>query len=171
MPIKDPTRKPFIEDNDSNITVGLDLPIRKSNGNSGFFASTQTILSSVKNNIRNLLNTNQGERLMQPLLGLNLKQYLFEQITEDTELSIQQSLENSFKYWLPFVIINDLQVKTIKDDSGIGPNQITIDIIFSIERDPNTLASVQVNVGDIENTNITTTELTDGVALEDAPPT
>ena len=85
MAIKNPNRKPFIEDNDNNIFIGLDLPIRKSHGKQGYFASSKTTIEAVKNNIRNLLNTNQGERLYQPTLGLNLKKYLFEQINDDVK--------------------------------------------------------------------------------------
>ena len=92
MAIKDTSRKPYIEDNDTNIKVGIDLPIRRGNDKEGFFATTSTTIEAVKNNIRNLLNTNQGERLFQPNIGINLRQYLFGQITEDTLLQIQESI-------------------------------------------------------------------------------
>ena len=73
----------FNEDRDENIFIGLDLPIRKSEGVDGYFASTSTTVSAVKNNIRNLLLTNKGERYLQPDIGLNLRKFLFEQITDD----------------------------------------------------------------------------------------
>ena len=66
MAIKDKSRKPYILDNDSNVKIGIDLPIRRDSGEDGFFASTSTTIEAVKNNIRNLLQTNQGERLFQP---------------------------------------------------------------------------------------------------------
>ena len=72
MAIKDTSKKPFVEDRDSNIFIGIDLPFRKSDGSEGWFASTSTTIDAVKNNIRNLLMTHSGERLMQPNLGLNL---------------------------------------------------------------------------------------------------
>ena len=71
MAIKDTNRKPFIEDNDTNVFIGLDLPIRKSEGKEGFFACTKTTIEAVKNNIRNLLNTTPQERLYYPTFGLN----------------------------------------------------------------------------------------------------
>ena len=78
MAIKDTSRKPFIEDNDTNVKIGIDLPIRRDDGLGGFFASTSTTIEAVKNNIRNLLQTNEGERFFQPNLGLNLRTLLFE---------------------------------------------------------------------------------------------
>ena len=51
MAIKDTTKKPFINDRDENIFIGLDLPIRRGDGVEGYFASTSTTIESVKNNI------------------------------------------------------------------------------------------------------------------------
>ena len=62
MAIKDTSRKPYIQDNDTNVKVGIDLPIRRGSDNDGFFATTSTTIEAVKNNIRNLLQTNEGER-------------------------------------------------------------------------------------------------------------
>ena len=111
MAIKDTSRKPYIEDNDTNIKVGIDLPIRRGNDKEGFFATTSTTIEAVKNNIRNILNTNQGERLFQPNIGSNLRQYLFGQITEETLLQIQESISSTFNFWLPFVQIQNINLK------------------------------------------------------------
>ena len=32
MAIRDKSRKPFIEDNDTNVKIGIDLPIRRDDG-------------------------------------------------------------------------------------------------------------------------------------------
>ena len=147
MAIKDTTRKPFIEDNDENIFIGIDLPFRRSDGKEGYFASTTTTIEAVKNNIRNLVRTNKGERLMQPQLGLNLRNYLFEQFTDELVLSIQNDIVDVFKLWLPFVEIRDIQINMDENDS-IGKNKMNINIVFNITRDPDTLESVQVEIGE-----------------------
>ena len=147
MPIKDTTRKPYIEDNDENIFIGIDLPFRRSDGKEGYFASTTTTIEAVKNNIRNLVKTNKGERLMQPQLGLNLRNYLFEQFTDELVLSIQNDIVDVFKLWMPFVEIRDIQINMDENDS-IGKNKMNINIVFNITRDPDTLESVQVEIGE-----------------------
>ena len=147
MAIKDTTRKPFIEDNDENIFIGIDLPFRRSDGKEGYFASTTTTIEAVKNNIRNLVRTNKGERLMQPQLGLNLRNYLFEQFTDELVLSIQNDVVDVFKLWMPFVEIRDIQINMDENDS-IGKNKMNINIVFNITRDPDTLESVQVEIGE-----------------------
>ena len=147
MAIKDTTRKPYIEDNDENIFIGIDLPFRKSNGVEGYFASTSTTIEAVKNNIRNLLNTQQSERLMQPQLGMNLRKYLFEQFSDETTFSIQNDIVDTFKNWLPFVEIQDIQVN-MGDNDSVGKNTMNVTIVFNITQDPNTLESVSIEIGE-----------------------
>ena len=143
MAVKDTSKKPYIIDRDSNVKVGIDLPIRRGDEKDGWFASTDTTIEAVKNNIRNLLSTNQGERLMQPNLGLDLRNLLFEQINGDTVLAIQNKILDTFDFWLPFVETRDIQVDV--DETSSNFNTIRVTILFNIVRDTNTLASVSIN--------------------------
>ena len=145
MAVKDTSKKPYIVDNDTNVKVGIDLPIRRDDGEQGWFASTITTIEAVKNNIRNLLQTNQGERLMQPRLGINLRRLLFEQISDENLLSIQDSILDIFKFWLPFVEVRNIELFTTNDDTTIHSNEIRIKILFNLKQDPNTLDSVTID--------------------------
>ena len=145
MAIKDTSKKPFIEDRDDNVFIGIDLPFRRSDGKEGYFASTATTIEAVKNNIKNLLQTNKGERLMQPELGINLRNYMFEQITEETIINIQTDIIETFKIWLPFVEIQDIQVSANETDA-IGRNKLSVNTVFNITKDPTSLESVQVEI-------------------------
>ena len=147
MAVRDTTKKPYIEDRDSNIFVGIDYPFHKSNGVEGWFASTDTTIKAVKNNIKMLLNTNKGERLMQPNLGINLRKFLFEQYNDESRIAIQNEIIDVFKTWLPFVEIKELNISMDETDS-VGKNKMMIYITFNIIRDPNTLESIQVEIGE-----------------------
>ena len=143
MAIRNTSIKPFIQDRDDNVFVGIDYPFHKSNGVEGWFKSTSTTIEAVKNNIRLLLRTERGERLMQPNLGVALKRFLFQQIDSNTVIAIQNEIIDSINLWLPFVEIKDIKVST--DDNR---NVININVIFNIIRDPNTLASIDVEIGE-----------------------
>ena len=145
MAIKDISKKPFIEDNDTNVKIGIDLPIRLGEGSGGFFASTSTTIEAVKNNLRNLLQTNQGERFFQPNLGLNLRSLLFEHITSDNLIGIQNAILDKLELWLPFVEVRDIQVITSDNDNAVGSNEIRVKIVFNIKQDPNTLDSITLD--------------------------
>ena len=143
MAVKDTSKKPYIIDRDSNIKVGIDLPIRRGDEKDGWMASTSTTIDAVKNNIRNLLKTNQGERLMQPNLGINLRQLLFEQIDAETLVSVQNRILDTMEIWLPFVEVRDIRI--VNDDSRTDANQIVVSILFNIKQDPNTVDSVSID--------------------------
>ena len=148
MAIKDLSKKPFIEDRDDNVFIGIDLPFRKSDGIEGWFASTTTTIKAVKNNIRNLLNTHKGERFMQPNIGLNLRKFQFEQFTDELRLQIENDILDTFEFWLPFVQVRDLKVQMSDATAGsVNNNKLIISVVFNITRDPNTLESVQVEIG------------------------
>jgi len=133
MAIKDTSKKPYIVDNDSNIKVGIDLPIRRGDDKDGWFATSKTTMEAVKNNIKNLLNTNVGERFMQPNLGTNLRSILFEQIDDTTIVRIQDMILDSLKLWLPFVEVRDIKISTNDDDKVIGDDEVRVIVIFNIK--------------------------------------
>ena len=83
---------------------------------------------------------------MQPNLGTNLRRYLFQQIDDETLLSIQNEILDTFKLWLPFVQIRDIRVKTNQDDTTVGVNTIVLTIVFNIIQDPNTLETAVVAI-------------------------
>ena len=145
MAFRDIKKKPFIEDRDDNVFIGIDLPFRKSDGKEGYFASTTTTIEAVKNNIKNLVQTDKGERFMQPELGLNLRNYMFEQVTDEIIINIQNDIVDIFKVWLPFVEIQDIQVSANETDA-IGRNKLSVNIVFNITKDPTSLESVQVEI-------------------------
>ena len=145
MAIKDISRKPYIEDNDVNIKIGIDLPIRRDDKKDGYFAATSTTIEAVKNNIRNLLQTNEGERFFQPNLGLNLRTLLFEHITNENLIGVQDAILDKIEFWLPFVEVRDIQVLSRDDTTDIGANEIRVKILFNIKQDPNTLDSITLD--------------------------
>ena len=147
MAILDTSKKPFIQDRDNDVFIGINLPFKKSEGSEGYFLSTTTTIDDVKNNVKLLLSTDKGERIFQPNLGIGLRRFLFEPITGETTLAIQNEIVDTFNFWIPFITIKDIQVETTSAD-GTNPNQISINVIFNLDKDPNTLESVQVQIGE-----------------------
>ena len=136
----------FVNDRDSDVSIGLSMPLNSDSG-TGYFGTTKTTLMSVKENIRMLLQTELGERWMQPKLGVMIRRYLFEQFTEEVGVSIQGHIEDAFSYWLPFVDIQQLNVSMAEEEGwqgGIGKNALTVFVKFNIKKDPNSSDSIQV---------------------------
>ncbi len=93
---------------------------------------------AVKRAIRNLMFTGKYERPFAPNIGANLKQLLFEPITQLTAISIKTYIQDSIKFYEPRATILNLQVNL--DEDLLGYNVI---LTFAID---NTSQVSTVNV-------------------------
>jgi phage baseplate assembly protein W len=141
MAIIDTTKK-LIDDENSRVFLGIDLPIRKSEGPEGFFASTSTTIDTIKNDLLSLLQTKKGERIFQPNLGLGIDSFLFENITEEMKVDIQNDIIDTIKTFLPFVNIIQLDV--------LETNANTLNVVckFSFNNNPNIFETIDFTIGE-----------------------
>ena len=65
---------------------------------------------------------------------------MFEQITDDTAIEIENDIVDTFQTWLPFVELGDIDV----DLGDQNKNTIKINITFNIRNAPTELQSVGV---------------------------
>ena len=138
-------------ENDLNpdIFIGLKLPFNRDK--SGLFGRTQTTLEQAGSNIKNLLLTAKGERVMQPDFGSRLRELLFEQYTEDLSSRIQSEIQEAISTWLPYINISNVNI--IQSDEN--PNTTSVDIDFSLNYEPDRFESITLNFeGDSESTSV-----------------
>jgi len=104
----------FVEDLDANQAIGVSIPFSSpSVFNQTFDTATQT-----KSNLINYLLTNKGERILNPTYGGDLRNLLFEQITEETLVALQSRLESDIALRFPIIEIKSLTV-TAQTDQNI----------------------------------------------------
>ncbi len=128
-------------ENDLNpdVRIGLKLPFTR--GRSGLFPQSETTLEQAGSNIKNLLLTSKGERVMQPDFGSRLRDLLFEQYTEDLEERITEEIQEAMSTWLPYIVISSVDI--IQDETN--PNQTKVDLDFSLNYEPNRFESITLN--------------------------
>ncbi len=107
------------------VAIGVTLPLQR--GNNGYFAQSFQTIDQIKSNIRNLLLTRRGERIMHPTFGTSLYEALFEQNTDDLEIKVQTSIEDSISEWMPFISIEEIFV----DQSNSNRDRYNFDISIS----------------------------------------
>jgi phage baseplate assembly protein W len=112
--------------------IGITLPIQVTN--IAFNQSIYTI-DMVRTNIKNLLLTKRGERLMQPDFGCGLHEFLFEPLTNEIMDKIETEISNTIARWLPYVSISSIEIDT---ESEKNFNTILVSLDFSYTGAPNT---------------------------------
>lgn len=129
-----------LKEND-HVAIGVTLPFVR--GNNGFFAQSYQTIEQVKSNLKNLLLTRKGERLMHPDFGTGLHELLFSPNTDDLEGKIQNTIESAIGYWLPYVTINEIDLEQSKENKDMY--MFVVSIKFQIAGQQN-LETITFNI-------------------------
>ena len=116
--------------------IGFKLPVTFESAN-----RSVTTLESTKTNLTNLLLTEKGERMFQPNLGVNLRKNLFNPMTSESLIGLQEDVIEQVAIWLPFLEIKEVLVNPNPDN-----NTINIEIQYTFKTAPELTDSVQVNL-------------------------
>ena len=96
----------FVDDLIDRQAIGVSIPFSKSS----VFNQTFTTADQVKSNLINYFLTNKGERILNPNYGGDLRNLLFEQITEETLSVLQKRIENDLENKFPIVEVKNLAI-------------------------------------------------------------
>ena len=103
------------------------LPVTRDSENG--FALTQTMLQVVKQNLKNLVLTIPGERMMIPDFGVGIKRFLFEMNNETTRGNIRAAIGTQIQKYMPFIALENVSFMT-KDEGA--PEILNISIFYKI---------------------------------------
>lgn len=91
------------------IGYSVKLPLQLSPAD-GPFALNKTLLSVVRQNIKMIIFTSPGERIMDSNFGVGIRSYLFEQNTEIAKINLRDRIIQQIRTYLPFVTIVNVAV-------------------------------------------------------------
>ena len=101
------------------IPIGIKTPLRY--GNTALFEMHTDLFDQIRDNLRNLVLTNWGERLAQYDFGANLLELSAERLArDDYDQEVAARINNAVAKWMPYVSLQemvpldqeDLQVKS-----------------------------------------------------------
>lgn len=97
----------------------------------GAYGLNKTMKDVVKQNFKMLLLTIPGERIMDPLFGVGIKKFLFEQNVEETYDIIASEIRAQTAKYLSYINIDDIQITGQIDDT-LDNNFINIKVAYKI---------------------------------------
>jgi phage baseplate assembly protein W len=96
----------------------------------GFFDMHYDIVDQIKDNFKNLILTNKGERVMLPNFGGNLRTIVFENMgTSELPRLIAESIFDTTSKHMPYVSLKKLN---IDDETNATSNIVIVKIIFAV---------------------------------------
>ena len=119
-------------DKEKNTAIGITLPLtgessyNSTHPKSGSFAEGDSTIGSprfaggefnqsftsavqVKSNLKNLILTNQGERVYHPTFGCGIYAALFENATEELVEGLKNTIRSQVGTWLPYVTLDKIE--------------------------------------------------------------
>lgn len=96
------------------ITARLPLSLAPSNG----YDLLRTMPDVIKQNLKNLLMTNPGERIMDPTFGIGIRRFLFEQNINNTYDIIRSTISKQVKKYMPFLTIEKVDIVQDVEDGN-----------------------------------------------------
>ena len=120
--------KKFVID-EQDKSVGITLPLTK--GSNGYFDVSYTTKEQIKTNIKSLILTNKGERLMEPDFGADLRKVLFEPITSDLDTILETRITEAINRWMPYVNVESIVYDV--SDSLKDTNRIDLELKYSLK--------------------------------------
>ena len=131
--------------------INLKFPLRSYRR--GFFEMNNTTTAAVRENIKTLLMTVKGERVIQPGIGTNiptLMGQLFEQIdTGEMEAKIGAEITSALAIWMPEVTMTSIAVftqDTLPGGTALNPNDILVRMDYEYRGIPDMMDLTFANI-------------------------
>ena len=108
----------------------IGLGVKLSN-NVTCFDTLYDMNEQAKENLKSLLLTKLGERYMLPDFGTQLLNIIFEPNNDLLSIDIQSMLAQSIGYWLPYINLQLIDVKTAQSNHELT-NEVEISITYNV---------------------------------------
>lgn len=95
------------------IPIGIKTPLEPGDDHAELFKMNVDPLEQLADNLRNLVQTNHGERLGRFGLGCNLKSVLFDRnasIESDYEKNVTSIIQEQVRKYIPPIVINSIDI-------------------------------------------------------------
>lgn len=125
-------------------SYGLKFPF--GNLENGLFLKKASDLELIKSNLNQLLLTTQGERVMLPGFGTNLKNYLMEPLDQALLSQIRRDILEAIYKYAPNVSVLKLQVIPIDTTTLNGGHAISIKLFCALKEDENLGFEMKVEI-------------------------
>lgn len=96
--------------------------------------------NAVKESIKNLIQTDRGERLFQPNLGCDIRGSLFESMTPETIIILEENIKRTIRTYEPRCNLRDVEVI-----GNLDTAELSVRIVFSVINTTN-IASITIDL-------------------------
>ena len=108
--------------------IGPKLPLQVDDVDG--FRLTKTINETVRQNLKNIILTAPGERVMDVNFGVGIRNYLFQQVAEGVVGTLRSEIVKQVGKYMPFLEILDVIINQPDETYYTDDNMLGIDIVY-----------------------------------------
>jgi phage baseplate assembly protein W len=98
----------------------------------GPYQLNKNLKQTFSQNLKMLILTMPGERIMVPNFGVGLHGFLFEGVTEDTFSRISTRIQQQVSQFIPAINLTEITFSTSDEDSSLKLNEVRVSIKYDI---------------------------------------
>lgn len=117
------------------LPLGIMTPVRAGDDAEGIFKMHTDLAPLIRDNLRNLLLTNHGDRVIDYGFGANLQPLTFELTGgEDFELEAMQRIKQAVDKYMPFVTLIDFEANVNHSNEQLPVGIVDIKVRYDVRR-------------------------------------
>ncbi len=116
------------------VNINVKTPVELSQGTNGLFVMNTSTRKAVRDNLKNLLLTNWGERPCQYYFGANLKELTAELSTETFDSEVGARIRTTVGKYMPFVELVTFSIERVPSLTTAGLGAVRIGVKYSIPK-------------------------------------
>ena len=114
----------FPNDLRPRVGIGINLPFSEGTG----FTSNFTTKEAIKYNLINYFLTNPGERPGNPSFGGGLREFIFEQLNNESTDFLKEDIQTKISREFPEIQVSQLDINAVPDR-----NEVTVSIFYFVQ--------------------------------------
>ena len=99
-------------------SFGPKLPLTRDSADG--FSSLKMIQDTIRQNLKMIILTNPGEKVMDTNYGVGIKRFLFSSKYNLTQAQIEQSIKDQVKFYMPAVIIRKIDFRVQQEQNTLS---------------------------------------------------
>jgi len=123
--------------------IGIKTPLELGEGTDGIFKMHRSLADQIRDNLINLLMTNQYERLNFPDFGANLKSLTHELGSSDGDEEAMARIQRAVSKYMPFVSLENFLTAPVETTDG-SVARLKMVITYSVPRAQITEQSISI---------------------------
>lgn len=119
------------QDQSNNPPIAIKMPMSDGIGADGLWEMVKDVKGTIRQNLKNLLLTNWGERFGLYNYGANLSSLTLEYYGDRFEEEVAVRIKSATSNWMPFVALEDLQIFPVTKTTG-EVSKVDIRVFYSV---------------------------------------